>query len=140
MKTPIPTSLLATLAQHFNDQPFTLFSVMTHAPIAEIDTWKTGLKTLIAQGALLCIESRLLGDVYILNPRGAMVFGIPLALSQVLECQFCGRLFVASEVLAYAPHEEVDSWKTAIITLVMLGGLNRVLGDMYISVVVGGAA
>lgn len=140
MNTPIPTSLLTTLAQHFNDQPFTLFSVMTHARIAEIDGWKSGLQTLIAQGALVCIESRLLGDVYILNPREAVVFDIPLALSQVLECQFCGCLFVATEVLAYAPHEEVATWLAALNALVTLGALNRVLGDMYVSVVAGGAA
>ncbi|TXE22157.1 hypothetical protein [Serratia ureilytica] len=137
MNTPIPASLLATLAQHFSDRPFTLFSVMTHAPIAEVDAWKTGLQALIAQGALLCIESRLLGDVYIQHPRGMVVFGIPVALSQVLACRFCGRLFVVTEILAFACDSEADDWRRSLNALVTLGVLHRVLGDMY--VVVGGA-
>lgn len=139
MKTPIPTSLLATLAKHFNDQSFTLFAVMTHAPIAEINDWKVGLQAMIDSGSLSCIESRMLGDVYIMTQRGATMCVIPVDLTQVLACQFCGRLFVAPEVLVYAPQEDVAAWCSALKVLVALGILNRVLGDMFVSVVVGGA-
>lgn len=72
MKSPVivPASLRDTLEQHFSGKSFTFFSVMTHAKFHEIDDWKAALQTMAETGGLVCVASRMLGDVFTLPVQG----------------------------------------------------------------------
>lgn len=126
----IPTSLQTTLEQHFRDKSFTLFSVMTFAPTAEIDEWKVALGDMTKAGALIRVASRTLGDLFVAPP--------PVLLA-VLENNFCYRLFRIAHVLYCAEPEEIDTWRTSLNVMHETGLLTRVLGDMYVTSLPGDA-
>ncbi|HHA2249940.1 TPA: hypothetical protein ACOEHG_004882 [Enterobacter ludwigii] len=127
----IPTSLQITLEQHFSDKSFTLFSVMTFAKVAEIDEWKSALSTMINTGAMICVASRILGDMFIAPPP---------ALLAVLKKNFSCRLFRIAHVLYCADPEEIEVWRTSLNVMHETGLLTRVLGDMYVTSLPGDVA
>lgn len=131
----VPASLQTTLDQHFRDKTFTLFSVMTFAPAAEIDEWKTALGVMINTGAVMCVASRTLGDVFVAPPT---------MLLTVLKQHFYGRFFTFSDVLSYTPKnaepEEIEVWRSSLNVMHETGLLTRVLGDMYVTSLPGDAA
>ena len=127
----IPTSLQTTLDQHFRARAFTLFSVMTFAPAAEIDEWKTALEYMTRTGALIGVASRTLGDLFVAPPP---------ALLAVLKNNFSGRLFRIAHVLYCAEPEEIEVWRSSLNIMHETGLMTRVLGDMYIASIPGGAA
>lgn len=126
----IPATLQTTLDQHFRDKAFTLFSVMTFAPAAEIDEWKTSLGNMTSTGALISVASRTLGDLFVAPPP---------ALLAVLENNFCHRLFRIAHVLYCAEPEEIDTWRSSLNVMHETGLLTRVLGDMYVTSLPGDA-
>jgi hypothetical protein len=127
----LPVSLQHTLRQHFSDKSFTLFSVMTFAPVAEVDNWKTALGVMSNTGALIRVASRTLGDVF--------VAPVP-ALLAVLKKDFSSRLFRMSDVIFCADPEEVEAWRSSLNIMAETGLLTRVLGDMYIASIPGDVA
>lgn len=127
----IPTSLQTTLEQHFRARAFTLFSVMTFAPAAEIDEWKTALEDMIRTGSMISVASRTLGDLFVAPPP---------ALLAVLKNNFSSRLFRIAHVLYCAEPEEVGVWRSSLNVMHENGLLTRVLGDMYIASIPGDVA
>lgn len=126
----IPTSLQTTLDQHFRARAFTLFSVMTFAPAAEIDEWKAALEEMTGTGAMISVASRTLGDLFVAPPP---------ALLAVLKNNFSSRLFRIAHVLYCAEPEEIDAWRSSLNVMHETGLLTRVLGDMYVTSLPGDA-
>lgn len=128
----IPASLQTTLDQHFRARAFTLFSVMTFAPVAEIDEWKAALEEMTRTGAMISVASRTLGDLFVAPPP---------ALLALLKNNFSSRLFRIAHVL-YCTDDpaEAEAWRSSLNTMSETGLLTRVLGDMYIASIPGDVA